>query len=273
MSRHRVISSSFDRSAFAGFRFPPEVILLAVRGYLRYGLSYRDVEELLAERGIEVVRVMIYRWVQRFTPLLIDAARPCRHAVGGRWFVDETYVKVSGNGATSTALLISTAKSSTSSPSRAKRDSGQQLGRPTQLASALGACACALLEPGSGALTFDWAPSRWSTRTRQRPSSAPDLEPRAEHFLEDLEAELVRRIVVTSIECDQPHVKAGVGQRLLEFNRVLHRDRGVSGSVDQANLERRVGPDRARQKLLQLGVPLLLKGTPVQTIEGRTYKS
>ena len=83
-------------SGFAGFRFPPEVILLAVRWYLRYGLSYRDLEELLAERGIEVDHVTLYRWVQRFTPLLIDAARPCRHLAGDRWFVDETYVKVSG---------------------------------------------------------------------------------------------------------------------------------------------------------------------------------
>ena len=83
-------------SAFAGFRFPPEIIVLAVRWYLRYGLSYRDVEELLGERGIEVDHVTIYRWVQRFTPLLADAAGPCRHAVGDRWFVDETYVKVAG---------------------------------------------------------------------------------------------------------------------------------------------------------------------------------
>lgn len=83
-------------AAFAGFRFPPEVIMLAVRWYLRFGLSYRDLEELLAERGIEVDHVTLYRWVQRFTPLLVEAARPCRHAVGGRWFVDETYVKVAG---------------------------------------------------------------------------------------------------------------------------------------------------------------------------------
>jgi IS6 family transposase len=83
-------------SEFAGFRFPPEVILLVVRWYLRYGLSYRDLEEILAERGIEVDHVTLYRWVQRFTPVLIDAARPCRHAVGDRWFVDETYVKVTG---------------------------------------------------------------------------------------------------------------------------------------------------------------------------------
>ena len=77
-------------SSFAGFRFPPEVITVAVRWYLRYGLSYRDVEELLAERGIEVDHVTVYRWVQRFTPLLVDAARPCRHVPGDRWFVDET---------------------------------------------------------------------------------------------------------------------------------------------------------------------------------------
>jgi transposase-like protein len=82
--------------AFAGFRFPPDVIVLAVRWYLRFGLSYRDVEELLAERGIEVDHVTVFRWVQRFTPLLTDAARPCRHAVGDRWYVDETYVKVAG---------------------------------------------------------------------------------------------------------------------------------------------------------------------------------
>ena len=70
--------------------------MLALRWYLRYGLSYRDVEELLAERGIAVDHVTIYRWVQRFTPELIDAARPSRHVAGDRWFVDETYLKVAG---------------------------------------------------------------------------------------------------------------------------------------------------------------------------------
>lgn len=76
--------------------FPPEVIVLAVRWYLRFGLSYRELEELLAERGIEVDHVTLYRWVQRLTPALIDAARPTRHTVGNRWFVNETYVKVAG---------------------------------------------------------------------------------------------------------------------------------------------------------------------------------
>jgi transposase-like protein len=101
------------RSAFAGFRFPAEVIVVAVRSYLRYGLSYRDVEELLAERGIDIDHVRVYRWVQRFTRLLADAARFARHAPGDRWFVDETYVKV--NGVTSRAGLRD-ALSSPSSP-------------------------------------------------------------------------------------------------------------------------------------------------------------
>jgi transposase-like protein len=73
------------------------VIVVAVRWYLRSGLSYRDVEELLAERGVQVDHVTIYRWVLRFTPLLADVARPCRHAGGNRWQVDETYVKVAGH--------------------------------------------------------------------------------------------------------------------------------------------------------------------------------
>jgi len=69
---------------------------VAVRWYLRYGLSYRDVEELLAERGVEADHVTVYRWVQRFSPLLAEAARFCRRSPGDRWFVDETYVKVNG---------------------------------------------------------------------------------------------------------------------------------------------------------------------------------
>jgi IS6 family transposase len=90
------VTSSGRPSVFAGFRFPREVISVAVRWYLRYGLSYRDAGELLAERGITVDHVTVYRWVQRFTPEFIEAARFCRHAPGSRWFADETYVKVAG---------------------------------------------------------------------------------------------------------------------------------------------------------------------------------
>jgi transposase-like protein len=74
--RRRVARVPVPRSGFVGFRFPPEVIILAVCWYLRFGLSYRDGEELLAERGIQVDHVTVYRWVQRFTPLLIDAHDP-----------------------------------------------------------------------------------------------------------------------------------------------------------------------------------------------------
>ncbi|OKI58011.1 IS6 family transposase [Micromonospora sp. CB01531] len=95
-SSSRSRSWSPPPSAFAGYRFPPEVIVLAVRWYLRFNLSYRDVEELLIERGVEVDHVTVFRWVQRFTPLLTDAARFCRRSPGDRWFVDETYVKVNG---------------------------------------------------------------------------------------------------------------------------------------------------------------------------------
>jgi transposase-like protein len=84
------------KSAFTGFRFPSEVIVVAVRWYLRYCLSHRDVEELLIERGVDVDHVTVFRWVQRFTPLLADVARFARHSLGDRWFVNETYVKVNG---------------------------------------------------------------------------------------------------------------------------------------------------------------------------------
>jgi IS6 family transposase len=85
--RSRRSRPAATRSAFAGFRFPPDVIVLAVRWYLRFGLSYRDVEELLAARGVEVDHVSVYRWVQRFTPLLAEAARPAGtlSEIAGSW--------------------------------------------------------------------------------------------------------------------------------------------------------------------------------------------
>jgi IS6 family transposase len=81
---------------FAGYRFPPDIIALAVRWYLRFRLSYADVAELLAERGVRADASTIYDWVREFTPLYQDAARPFRHAVGSSWSVDETYTKVAG---------------------------------------------------------------------------------------------------------------------------------------------------------------------------------
>ena len=108
--RHLVRPVQPPKTAFTGFRFPPEAILIAVRWYL---LSYRDLEELLAERGVEVDHVTLFRWVQRFTPLPVDAVQPRRHRVGGHWFVDETYVKSPARGDTSTEPLTNLDRSST----------------------------------------------------------------------------------------------------------------------------------------------------------------
>jgi transposase, IS6 family len=72
------------------------VIVLAVGWYLRFGLSYRDVEELLAERDIDVDHVTLHRWVHRLAPLLAYATQFGRHRIGDRGPVDETYVKVAG---------------------------------------------------------------------------------------------------------------------------------------------------------------------------------
>jgi transposase-like protein len=91
------------------------VIVVAVPWYLRFNLSYRDIEELLLERGVQADHVSVDRWVQRFTPLLADAARFARHSAGRRWFADETYVRSTAPGATSTAPSTSTARSSTCS--------------------------------------------------------------------------------------------------------------------------------------------------------------
>ena len=81
---------------FSGYRFPPDIIALGVRWYLRYRLSYADVAELLAERGVRVDPSTILDWVREFAPLYEAAARPFRKAVGGAWSVDETYGKVAG---------------------------------------------------------------------------------------------------------------------------------------------------------------------------------
>src|SRR3712207_3755796 len=83
-------------SVFSGYRFPDEVIALAVRWYLRYRLSYEDVAEWLAERGITVDPSTVYDWVRAFTPRFMAAARAFRAQVGRRWRVDETYLQIGG---------------------------------------------------------------------------------------------------------------------------------------------------------------------------------
>ena len=81
-------------SAFSGYRFPDDLIALAIRWYLRYRLSYAEVAEWLAERGVSVAPSTIYDWVRAFTQCFIDAARAHHSPVGKRWRVDETYLKI-----------------------------------------------------------------------------------------------------------------------------------------------------------------------------------
>ena len=77
-------------------QFEPEVILLAVGWYLRFSLSYREVEELLAERGLLVDHVTVWRWVQRYAPELERRLRSRLKPTNESWCVDETYVRVKG---------------------------------------------------------------------------------------------------------------------------------------------------------------------------------
>src|SRR5580704_9820528 len=79
-------------------QFEPEVILMAVAWYLRFSLSYRDVEELLAERGVHADHVTVWRWVQRYARKWNDvcAGESNQPMTVGGWTVDETYIRVKG---------------------------------------------------------------------------------------------------------------------------------------------------------------------------------
>jgi len=85
------------RDPFKGHRFPKKVILLAVRWYCRYPLSYRDVRDLLTERRIAVDAATVYRWVQKFGPEIRKRAYGRHRSWRGlTWHVDETYLRVNG---------------------------------------------------------------------------------------------------------------------------------------------------------------------------------
>jgi len=82
---------------FRGRHFEDAIILLCVRWYLRYSLTYRDLEEIMAERGLSVDHVTIWRWVQRYAPVLSQRVRLELRRPNRSWRVDETYIKVAGN--------------------------------------------------------------------------------------------------------------------------------------------------------------------------------
>src|SRR5262252_11117793 len=82
--------------SFKGAHFPPDIILMGVRWYVAYPLSYRHVEELLEERGVPIDHATIQRWVVKYSPLLEEAFHRRKRPVWISWRMDETYIKVKG---------------------------------------------------------------------------------------------------------------------------------------------------------------------------------
>lgn len=81
---------------FKGVHYPKSVILHAVFFYVRYAVSYRDLEEILAERGVAVDHATLNRWVVKFAPLIADLAQARKRTTAKSWRMDETYIKVKG---------------------------------------------------------------------------------------------------------------------------------------------------------------------------------
>jgi putative transposase len=82
--------------SFKGSHFPPDVILMAIRWYVAYPLSYRHVEELMEERGVKLDHATVNRWVVKYSPTLETKFRQLKKPIGKSWKMDETYIKVKG---------------------------------------------------------------------------------------------------------------------------------------------------------------------------------
>ena len=89
-------SERFDMLNLKGMRFPIDVILVCIRWYAAYPLSYRHLEEMMGERGVSVDHSSINRWAIRFLPLVEKMVRKHKRPLGGSWRMDETYIKVKG---------------------------------------------------------------------------------------------------------------------------------------------------------------------------------
>jgi putative transposase len=85
-----------EGSVFKGRHFDRSVILLCVRWYLAYGLSLRNLEEMMGERGISVDHATVHRWVVRYSSELLERFNQRKRAITGKWHIDETYIKVRG---------------------------------------------------------------------------------------------------------------------------------------------------------------------------------
>src|ERR687885_1472250 len=96
MARQRQAARVRPDQPFKGRQFTDEVILWAVRWYLMFPISYRDLELMLLDRGVEVDHTTIFRWIQAYAAELEKRIRPHLRMSNGSWRVDETYVKVKG---------------------------------------------------------------------------------------------------------------------------------------------------------------------------------
>src|SRR3982074_439461 len=85
-----------DQLSYRRHRFPPPIIQHAIWLYLRFTLSYRDVEDLLAERGLDVSYETVRRWVLKFGPMIARNLRRCRPRPSDRWHLDEMVVRIAG---------------------------------------------------------------------------------------------------------------------------------------------------------------------------------
>jgi putative transposase len=92
----RAVAEGMRKISYAGYRFPPEVIHQAIWLYLRFTLSFRDVEDLFAERGIAVSYETVRRWVNHFGPMIAAHLRKRRPKPHATWHLDEVYLKIDG---------------------------------------------------------------------------------------------------------------------------------------------------------------------------------
>ena len=92
----RPVANRMKRISYGGYRFPPTIIQQAIWLYLRFTLSLRDVEDLLAERGIAVSYESIRRWINHFGPAIAADLRQRRPKPHTSWHLDEVYLKIDG---------------------------------------------------------------------------------------------------------------------------------------------------------------------------------
>ncbi len=88
-----------EKNLFKWKHFESEIILLCVRWYLKYPLSFRMLEEIMAERGLDVKHTTIMRWVHQYSPIIDERVRKHLKRTNDSWRMDETYIKIKGKDA------------------------------------------------------------------------------------------------------------------------------------------------------------------------------